>query len=68
MYDCACFGEVDVAVFELLAVGEANEAATAKGSSLSLGAESLFGSRGFLVFRSDAGVEFRGFPPNGRLL
>ncbi len=42
-----------------------SEAAIAKGSTLSLDAESAFG---FLVLRSDAGVVFLGFPPSGRLL
>jgi hypothetical protein len=56
---------LDVAADDEPLEGATNDAATAKGSTLSLGAESAFG---FLVLRSDAGVAFRGFPPNGRLL
>ncbi len=56
---------LDVAADDEPLEGATNDAATAKGSSLSLGAESAFG---FFALRSDAGVVFLGFPPNGRLL
>jgi len=57
---------LDATAVEAPLEGATNDAAIAKGSTLVL--ESLLGDCGFLVFRSEAGVEFRGFPPNGRLL